>query len=36
MTQLTLHLLTLAIITGAPAVDRWIAYRYQLSTRWTQ
>lgn len=33
-TNVATCLLTLAVILGAPALDRWIAHRYQLSTRW--
>lgn len=34
MTYLVLHALVLAIILGAPALDRWTRHRYELSTRW--
>lgn len=34
MTSLVLHTMTLAVVLGAPALDRWIAHRYALSTRW--
>lgn len=35
MTTLALHLLTLGAILAPPALDRWIAFRYHLSTRWS-
>lgn len=34
MTTIALHLLTLCAILLPPALDRWIAFRYDLSTRY--
>lgn len=34
MSTLALHTITVGIILGAPALDRWMQRRYDLSTRW--
>lgn len=36
MIDIVLHVLVLAAIIGAPALDRWITHHYNLSTRWSR